>query len=270
MFVKTHNRGNNNLQDFAQDFFAGIDVADKRVRGVELIRLFGGLQNQMTFPCDLMNTGLVVYTGFPENPLILQVGSTDANDTLTGTGARRVMLYGLDANFKEQFEIVNMAGATFVSTTKTWARCNKAVVIEAGSNQGASGQITIVGGGGIFARILPKENVSRNLIYSVPANKTAFVSDLWFSINRSSGSASNATDRDVDIQFNIRDLNRNVVYRPMVVNITQMQSFEKDCSKTPLIIGSKCDFWVSCINGNGSPIDISGFVGLYVKDNEIA
>jgi len=73
----------------------------------------------------------------------LSIVSTDANDiTSTGTGARNVVVYGIDANREAQTVVVQMDGTTPVVTTETWLGVNRIAVGLSGSGHVNAGDIT--------------------------------------------------------------------------------------------------------------------------------
>jgi len=80
---------------------------------------------------------------FPAAPLQMTVSSTNANDTSNGTGARTIVVEGLDANYNEVSETVTMNGQTAVTMTAFLIRINYAYVATAGSGNGAAGDIYI-------------------------------------------------------------------------------------------------------------------------------
>ncbi len=77
----------------------------------------------------------------PSTATIMQVSSSDADDRAAGTGARTIVIQGLDANYNEISETVTLNGQTQVPTTKSYLRINYAYVASAGSSNGAEGDI---------------------------------------------------------------------------------------------------------------------------------
>ena len=118
----------------------------------------------------------------------LQISSSNALDTLTGTGARQVTIIGLDTNCEEISELVSLLGTTPVSTTASFFRINKILVEEVGSTGMNQGDIyisdsteTYVNIAGVpdtkvlyamLASVLfQPQNISFFGSYTVPANK---------------------------------------------------------------------------------------------------
>lgn len=69
----------------------------------------------------------------PPAPTQVQVTSTDVNDTLAGTGAQRVRVYGYDGNFNFIFEDLDMAGNLPSASTLAYFRFINCVVIQTAS-----------------------------------------------------------------------------------------------------------------------------------------
>lgn len=104
--------------------------------------------------------------------------SDNVNDTLLGTGARTVLISGLNDSYIETVEIKDLDGTTPVLTTTTsWFRVYEILVISSGSSQFNEGTITLraSGGGAIRSQILPTISESFNGFFTVPAGKTFFV-----------------------------------------------------------------------------------------------
>jgi hypothetical protein len=80
---------------------------------------------------------------WPTAPVTLEIASTSANDTLEGTGARKVTLEGLDANYVQQTEEIELNGQTPVAATGTYIRMHRAYVTEVGSLESNEGSIWI-------------------------------------------------------------------------------------------------------------------------------
>jgi hypothetical protein len=115
----------------------------------------------------------------------LDIVSNNDNDTLLGTGAQKITIEGLDANFAEQTLEVDMDGQTPVTTTgTTWMRFFIAKVTQVGSDASSTniGTITISATTTTTATliILPVEGRTQNAQYTIPAGKTGFLDKIFF------------------------------------------------------------------------------------------
>lgn len=132
---------------------------------------------------------------FPSNALQMTVSSSNANDTSAGTGARTIVVQGLDADYNEVSEIVTMNGQTPVTMIASLLRINYAYVLTAGSGNGAAGDIYI-GTGTVTAGVpattydIVKFDYNTTITgsWTVPARYTAYVSQGLFSSGQAGGS----------------------------------------------------------------------------------
>jgi hypothetical protein len=128
--------------------------------------------------------GSNTYT-FPAAAAVMKISSSSNDDDAAGTGARTVLVDGLNANHERVTEVVSLDGQTQVDTTNSYIRVNKMIVLTAGSGGTSVGNIyagtgaavsgvppTVVNQTGILA------NETESGFYSVPAGHTAFI-NMW-------------------------------------------------------------------------------------------
>lgn len=132
---------------------------------------------------------------FPASALQMKVSSSSADDAAAGTGARTVVVQGLDANYNEVTETVTLNGQTAVTMTASLLRVNYAYVATAGSGNSAAGDIYI--GTGVVTAGVPATvyniikldyNNTTTGSYTVPAGYTAYLAQGLFSAGQASGS----------------------------------------------------------------------------------
>lgn len=119
---------------------------------------------------------------YPAAALQMTVSSADADDTSAGTGARTVLITGLDANYAVISETVTMNGQTAVTTTNSFLRINAMLVTTAGTslaNEGiiyiGSGTVTSGVPATIYNVIAAGFNNSTSSQYTVPAGFTGYL-----------------------------------------------------------------------------------------------
>jgi hypothetical protein len=194
---------------------------------------------------------------FPTSAAVRYVSSSDANDTNGGTGANKVRVFGLDANYALIEEEVELAGQTQVATSLSYLRIYRAYVTLAGSGGTAAGTVYVADSGASAG--VPTGNVYANLgtsnqtllgVYTVPAGKTLYLDDVNFTAAISQANA-NAT-----IKLNIRDFGSNV-FRTVV--ITELQSGTYiDKFEYPQPIYEKTDIEVRAVaTSSNNPITVS-------------
>jgi hypothetical protein len=170
-----------------------LQVARGQIQGHRNVTVFG-------FNPDVDTTQVSVWPlpsliTFPASAIQMTVSSTSANDTSAGTGARTVVVQGLDANYNEVTETVTLNGQTAVTMTASLLRVNYAYVATAGSGNSAAGDIYI-GTGTVTAGVPATTydiikfdyNNTTTGSYTIPAGYTGYVSQGLFSSGQSGGS----------------------------------------------------------------------------------
>jgi hypothetical protein len=112
---------------------------------------------------------------------VMKVSSSSANDAAAGTGARTVLIEGLDANYNQISETVTLNGQTSVNTVNSYLRVLHLAVLTAGSGEAAAG--TIYAGTGVVTTGVPAVvygvyttgNGATAAIWTVPAGYTAYI-----------------------------------------------------------------------------------------------
>jgi hypothetical protein len=119
---------------------------------------------------------------YPAAALQMTVSSADSDDTSAGTGARTVLIIGLDANYAVISETVTMNGQTAVTTTNSFLRINSMLVTTAGSSLANEGIIyigtgTVTSGvpATIYNVIASGFNNATSSQYTVPAGYTGYL-----------------------------------------------------------------------------------------------
>jgi len=121
------------------------------------------------------------------SPERMSIVSTDAGDTVLGVGARTLKVSGLDSDYEEIEELVDLDGLTPVLTTQSFLRINDLLVLDWGSGVGkhnlgqisATAELSLTNQG-----IVDSEYNRANLgSYTVPVNKSV----LFFAFTASMG-----------------------------------------------------------------------------------
>jgi hypothetical protein len=119
---------------------------------------------------------------FPTVAVVMSVSSNNTADTSNGSGARTVLVSGLDANYNQISETVVLSGTTPVNTTSSYLAINTFAVTSVGANSTASGDIYI-GSGTVTAGVpavkydfIPQGwDFRQTAVYTVPAGYTAYI-----------------------------------------------------------------------------------------------
>jgi len=140
--------------------------------------------------------GSSLYT-FPAAAAATTISSSSADDASAGTGARTVLVEGLNASYEAVSESASLNGQTGVTLTNQYLRVNKVTVLTAGSGGTSAGSIYVGTGTvntGVPANIINRtgssSNESESAFYTVPAGYTAFITRFTMSSANSTANTS--------------------------------------------------------------------------------
>lgn len=120
----------------------------------------------------------------PTSAAVVSVVSASAADDEGSTGAEKVEIQGLDANYNLQIEEVTMNGTSAVTTTNTFIRVFRMRVTQAGTGEINAGNITASIGGSDVARILADKGQTLMAVYTVPKGKRAYLIKFQGSLSK--------------------------------------------------------------------------------------
>lgn len=168
-------------ENMGRDWY--IDVAAGRATGYSTVTKFGRKTN-ITSGSDVPIAPFTPTYLTTASTLRVQAGG-NAADTAAGTGAREVNITGLDANYNLVTETLATAGASASSaTTNSFLRVQSVNCGAVGSGGINAGDITIeaVTGASTQALIPAGFGQTVQMLYTVPAGKTAYVKGLRLSL----------------------------------------------------------------------------------------
>lgn len=175
----------------------------------------------------------------------MSVVSASANDTVAGTGARYVLVEGLDSDYNKVSEVVTMNGATPVVTTQTFLRVYRTRVVLSGSGFTNAGVITTTSstGGSTQSHIPAGFGISHASHFTIPAGYTGYYVKQVFSVYRNSGAASQS--REVQFDLMLYSPASNTVYNSTTYALNNVGSslmMVEPRFSSPL--PEKSDIWV--------------------------
>lgn len=139
---------------------------------------------------------------YPAAGFQAEVLSDNVNDAAAGTGARTILIEGVDTNWDYQTELVIMNGTTAVTTTRTdWLRINKGTVITAGAtllNEGTM-VIQIAGGGNVQRTFIAERGITVDAIFSTHNEISVCVTSVSF------GATTLLSQTAVEVGIFVRD-----------------------------------------------------------------
>lgn len=194
----------------------------------------------------------------------LEAVSDNANDTSAGTGARTIIVNGLDSDYKEVVVPVIMNGVTPVALSRQLLRINSVIVATCGTGRRNAGQIIIRdAGAGMTRAYIPVASpadqtpaMSKQSNFTVPAGHTLLIENVDLQINNSAGGGG--TVRGADAMLYFAGPNQNTPIRlPRVLSTTDMVSKALD-PRTPIPVAEKNDFLIRNIYTSANTMSVSG------------
>lgn len=106
--------------------------------------------------------------------------STSTNDTSAGTGARTILIRGIDGSYNQASETITLNGTTPVASANSYLHIHLMQVITGGSAGGNVGRIsaTAVTNGTVTITIEPTFNQSTSSVYLVPIGYKGYIMKL--------------------------------------------------------------------------------------------
>ena len=121
----------------------------------------------------------------PTTAETLKLVSTSAADSVTSTGARGIVVYGVDENRVNQIEVVNLAGTDTVATTSEWLGINRVAVYVAGTALENVGTINLYTATGIQLAQMPAgQGTTQQAIFYTKDDHTFLPEWLYLNINK--------------------------------------------------------------------------------------
>jgi hypothetical protein len=115
---------------------------------------------------------------WPAAAATITVESSSAADDVGSTGATEVTITGLLSDYSETTEVFATDGVTPVAGVKEFFRINEAKVTAAGTGGKNAGNIIVKQGANILSWISAGENLSEQLIFTVPLGESLSVEKM--------------------------------------------------------------------------------------------
>lgn len=156
------------------------------VPGVRRVAALGNNPDVDAGPEDIWSGGGVY--PWMTGATALEIVSDNAADAAAGTGARTVLVNGLDAVWEEVSQTVTLNGLTPVALVTPLYRIQSALIMSAGSGQVNAGNISVrdAGGGTVRALIPVGYGITRQSQFTVPLGYTLSINSTLLCINRPS------------------------------------------------------------------------------------
>ena len=171
---------------------------------------------------------------YPTTATVMKVSSSSASDTSAGTGARTLLVAGLDSSYNPVSESITLSGQTQVTTTNSYLRITYTEIQSTGSSNAQVGTIYI-GTGSATAGVPatsywqsePTYNNWSFAGFTVPAGYTAYVSSYTIT--------SQSTTANINVSLAL------VVYEYGTASSTTAQGYPEIQSTARLTSSSSFD-----------------------------
>jgi hypothetical protein len=195
------------------------------------------------------------------------VSSSHAEDKSDGTGARSILITGLDANYDVLTEVVVPTGLTDAITTGLFLRINQAQILSSGTGLTNAGDIYVRDDAGsqssgvpddideVFEKIRAGFGISESSIFSVPRGFTFFASN----IEVFGGGGSTITFQG---HVWLQAIDSNVIVFEGVLD-----DYEADIARTSMVsIPQKSTVWIEAKTTTGSSEITAILDGILVEN----
>jgi hypothetical protein len=187
----------------------------------------------------------------------VSVVSSDAADDIDGTGAQKITIQGLDANWLPKTLEVDMDGTSSITVASTFIRVYRAIVSQAGSGEVNAGDITLSIDGTTVAKISADMGQTLMAVYTVPAGFTGYITQWSFS------SGASASNKYLDGRLIVRK-NAGIIQTKARATV-QNTAFLQDLPKAT-VVSEKDDIEVRAVTSSGTDA-VSGTFTVLLKRN---
>jgi len=218
---------------------------------------------------DSAATEVIAAFGGTFTPLLtastLSIVSTSTDDTSGGTGARSIVIYGVDANRVSQIEVVTLNGTTPVVTTSTWLGINRMSIYLAGSTLNNVGLITAtaVTGGATQGTIPIGEGSTQQPIFFTQ-DSHIFLTDFLEVNTEKTGGGATPKVRVKGWVYSAVSNAKYLVYNKLID--TSSQNSITTQPTQPFIIGEKSVLWFEATTDTNDTFISLRFSGIEFKD----
>jgi hypothetical protein len=205
----------------------------------------------------------------------MKVSSSSANDTSAGTGARTMLLVGLDANYNKVSETITLNGQTQVTSTNSYLRITYTELLSTGSGNAQAGTIYVGTGSataGVPSTVYWQSETTYNnwsfAGFTVPAGYTAYITSYTIT--------SQSTTANINVSLGL------VVYEFGTASSTTAQGYAEIQSTArltadgnfdrhfdyPFAVGEKSDVELRAWASTGSAVNVTGEIQYILIKND--
>ena len=247
-----------------------LELAEGNIPGYYAVNKFGRATDVDSIATDIFDRANTTDNQkthiLPTQARTHTIKSTSANDTLLGTGAKTLKIYGLvDWDSKEVSEIIEMNGVTTISTQNQYVIIHRIKVLTKGSLNVSAGVITATADVDltVTAQVNIGEGQTQMAIYGIPSTQTAFVKKYYMSAIK--GSTSLALECTLLVNPEPQNELTNFLTKNTNGIVTEGTSFLPREFSPPMKVDGPA---IIKLQGNSSVAntDVSGGFDLILKD----
>lgn len=232
------------------------ETSRNKLVGLTTLYKFGRV-SAVTTTEQVVWEGGTTYDGFLTAASAVRVkAGGNANDDAAGTGARTIVVVGLDQDWAEASETITLAGTSASSaTTTTFIRVFRAYVATTGTYTGANiGAVDIETTGGVLlVQISAGNGQSTIAVYTVPAGYTMFVRSIAAVVDGNKNVNVNIWQRQ-----NADTISAPYTAKRLVESLPGISGAIGQESKAWRSFPAKCDFWFTAAA-------LTGTSGVFVE-----
>lgn len=232
-----------------------VEVAKGDKPGDSSVNKFGtNLDTGTSFEIVWNHGGDYVY---PSTAAVISISSSSADDASAGTGAREMVVSGLDENYAPIEETMNPNGTSSVTSTAKFLRVFRAKISQAGTKGKNVGDITVLQNGNTVGLVNAGVNQTLMALYTIPAGKTGYLKSYYYSIPKS---------KEVETRLLVRPLNQ--VFQTKHLLYVQEQYLNHEFG-FPILLEEKSDIQLVAKSLSGTNHSVAaGFDILLVDNND--
>lgn len=204
---------------------------------------------------------------YPTTASVMEVSSGSANDAAAGTGARKILVVGLDSNYNSQSEVITLNGQTAVNTVNSYLRITYTEVLTTGSTNGQVGTIYIGTGAvalGIPAVIYWQSEPAYNNFsfagFTVPAGYTAYITSYTIT------SQSTTANINVSLGLVIYEYGKTNAEFQSTARLSSNGNFDRHFDY-PFVIGEKSDVELRAWATTAAAVNVTGEIQYVLIKN---
>ena len=247
-----------------------LQVARGQVTGHTARFRFGWANTIGTSPQTITTTVAAgaVYA-YPAAATVMKVSSASANDTAAGTGARTILVVGLDSSYNSISETITLNGQTAVNTTNSYLRITYTELLTTGSGNAQAGIIYIGTGtvtAGVPATVYWQSETAYNNFsfagFTVPAGYTAYITSYTIT--------SQATTANINVSLGlvIYEYGKTYSEYQSTARLTSNGNFDRHFD-SPFAVDEKSDVELRAWASTGSAVNVTGEIQYVLVANAI-